>query len=880
MTHKPDPPHSSRHPVDESCLPDEANAVGTRTSRFATPVTIAGPDAIRNFDPHAPANRGDAGQPFDPDRPRLPGELPDPRLPHAGDNNRPPFPNGGGAPAPAPDGTPAPRPPHPPPPNPCALLKVAADQSLVTSMNHWWQNWPKTHAYIASLMCFPTSVDEVSAAVRLAEASTLPLRAVGGGWSFSDAALPGMVSTIRPDVDTANQMAFWLPRAKGFSPDVTKPSVAVIDPTQGTLIGFNDRNVAAPGLAVPGAAMLDFTLKGTQPQPVCLINTRSLKSSLQENFSEIVSNDARKAMAPGRTRKFYFHVEGGITIEELAPLLDAQSPRLTLEASGGNPGATIAGSISTGTHGAEFNMPLLVDRVKAIHLVGPGGHQWWIEGDDSIADPDALMARHPCLQRTHIITGKTRINGITPQDWLNGVVVSMGCMGVIYSLVLEVTELEGMREVVSQTTWWNVLTFSKMVPVPNGQDGKPIPIILESLGLTLENELRIPILDPSLSQKIVSVITDGSFSGQIPAGQNTYADLAFNPNRRHDGDLDCWIVNRNKIPIPFDPQPPSAGGMVDVVDAVFGSMAQAFGGNVGALVNRLGRVYGFIDPVLGVVNQLFNPLAPILNTTMQTLFPGTAGLILGNMLASGNPMPLINLVTRIANASDTLDVALDAMTKPMANAGATDIAQPFLTGFLASTLGTAKTNPGIAIGTSVGSVGFPNDGLLGAGLEVAMPISSAFPFIQREILDRMIPQMPFFGYVSIRICPKTNALLGMPQWDKSVMIEVVSFGDPWGRLFMLTLQTRIVAAILSGTLDATLHWGLENEQLASAQFRAIPAFTKPTPGLAQDDSNGNAPLNRIEAFKRIRTLLRDEGKGNPAGIFRAFDNAFSTRLGL
>ena len=46
-----------------------------------------------------------------------------------------------------------------------------------------------------------------------------------------------------------------------------------------------------------------------------------------------------------------------------------------------------------------------MDRVKAIHLIGPGGLQWWIEGEDSIADVDALLARHPCLDRTRIITG-------------------------------------------------------------------------------------------------------------------------------------------------------------------------------------------------------------------------------------------------------------------------------------------------------------------------------------------------------------------------------------------------------------------------------------------------------------------------------------------
>src|SRR5438045_2622498 len=121
------------------------------------------------------------------------------------------------------------------------------------------------------------------------------------------------------------------------------------------------------------------------------------------------------------------------------------------------------------------------------------------------------------------------------------------------------------------------------------------------------------------------------------------------------------------------------------------------------------------------------------------------------------------MIGRIANAADMLDVALQAITKPMADSQSTDLAQPFLTGFLASTLGTAKSNPGISLGTSVGAIGFPSDGLVGAGLEVAMPAGSAFNFIQTEILDRMIPQNPFFGYVSIRVCPKTSALLGMAQ---------------------------------------------------------------------------------------------------------------------
>jgi hypothetical protein len=130
----------------------------------------------------------------------------------------------------------------------------------------------------------------------------------------------------------------------------------------------------------------------------------------------------------------------------------------------------------------------------------------------------------------------------------------------------------------------------------------------------------------------------------------------------------------------------------------------------------------------------------------------------------------------------------------------------------------------------------------------------------------MDPRLPFFGYVSVRICPKTNAVLGMPQWDPSVMIEIVSFGDDWGRVFLATLQTLIVSDILSGKLDAILHWGLENDQVQAATLRATPAL--------------KTPFDRVQRFKQLRDGIRDGLGANPATLFRAFDNGFTARLGL
>ena len=93
--------------------------------------------------------------------------------------------------------------------------------------NHWWQNWSKTHAYIAEKMFFPSNVAEIGVAIRNAEAARRPLRAVGGGWSFSDAAVPGPVSTNRPNVYAVEALAEAVPRAESF-PDKSQASIATI----------------------------------------------------------------------------------------------------------------------------------------------------------------------------------------------------------------------------------------------------------------------------------------------------------------------------------------------------------------------------------------------------------------------------------------------------------------------------------------------------------------------------------------------------------------------------------------------------------------------------------------------------------------------------
>ena len=439
--------------------------------------------------------------------------------------------------------------------------------SSIWSPNHWWQNWSKTHAYIAERMFFPRNAEDIAWAIQEAEALQRPIRAVGGGWSFSDASLPGAVTTNRPDVHGVEALAKIVPRSVTFPPlaPIPSPSIASIpagsrgsdlagsmtmvlapksletnialwayagagtwnygtgwtypanDPqtlqyfaakgvrpirvvppgvceedsdVAGSLVMF-DMSLATPapsrdwfydgkgiwsvGVAgdspfdqgdlatlaqngrFDGATVLSPRAAGAgealslvlsrtanvpkMPEPVFLVDTRLLVASLQDTLPDILSAQALTASArtqPISAGTFYAHVEAGITIQQLGELLAHQSPPQSLHAISGSPGATLAGALATATHGAEFTWPLLIDTVKAVHLVGPGGVHWWIEGTTPIADPIKLQQAYPDITPERIIAGTAPVAGITPQDWLNAAIVSMGSMGVVYSMVLEV----------------------------------------------------------------------------------------------------------------------------------------------------------------------------------------------------------------------------------------------------------------------------------------------------------------------------------------------------------------------------------------------------------------------------------------------------------
>ena len=133
----------------------------------------------------------------------------------------------------------------------------------------------------------------------------------------------------------------------------------------------------------------------------------------------------------------------GVRIKELNAYLDEQG--LALSNMGGYDHQTVAGVVSTSTHGSGITFGPLNDFVRSIDLVAGNGRVYRIERADGPTDPAAYAAHH----------GDDRI--LRQSDLMfDAVSVSMGCMGVLCTAMLEVEPKYFLKEVRTFHTWEQV----------------------------------------------------------------------------------------------------------------------------------------------------------------------------------------------------------------------------------------------------------------------------------------------------------------------------------------------------------------------------------------------------------------------------------------
>ena len=128
-------------------------------------------------------------------------------------------------------------------------------------------------------------------------------------------------------------------------------------------------------------------------------------------------------------------VEAGMRLRELNRHLDDNG--LALSNMGGYDAQTLAGVMSTSTHGSGIEFGPIADSVRSIDLVASGGRLIRIEREDGPTDA---------------FEGELRKD----DDVFNAVAVGMGCMGVIYAAAIAVEPEYWLTEVRELSTWAQV----------------------------------------------------------------------------------------------------------------------------------------------------------------------------------------------------------------------------------------------------------------------------------------------------------------------------------------------------------------------------------------------------------------------------------------
>jgi hypothetical protein len=337
-------------------------------------------------------------------------------------------------------------------------------------------------------------------------------------------------------------------------------------------------------------------------EPGALIDTTRLNRTLAADLAGIVKS------AGGVFPFTWAMVEAGMTVSALSSYLDSQPTRLAL-VSGGGSGQTVGGVISTGTHGGDtFESKPLVDCVLAIHLVGAGGVEYWIEPSSGITDPTKLQTVYPGLSANNIHYDDTLFRAA---------LVAAGSMGVIYSVVLNTAPQYGQVQHRIASTWQQLMAkdgnlsavmsgslMSAGYGQPNLLDGSPMP---PALG---------PFETPCFCQIVVNPYPlepdDGTLSNteKAVAGQNL-----------------CFVTNRVRIDIPTNPVNPPGGGWPDIES--FGQAARnSLGSNFGDYDIRFLNFKNSLNPS----DDLSVNAAKFVAFLAQNFGPRTISAVITNVL--------------------------------------------------------------------------------------------------------------------------------------------------------------------------------------------------------------------------------------------------------
>lgn len=141
--------------------------------------------------------------------------------------------------------------------------------------------------------------------------------------------------------------------------------------------------------------------------------------------------------------RYFARVEAGITIRALNAHLDAHGYALTNL--GGYDAQTIVGAAMTGTHGSGLEYGPIASQIASLELVTKGGEVLKVEPENGITrvPPKELVTPF----------GKVPVHFVPDTKLFNALTVSLGCMGIVYAIVIEVVPTFWLREKRTVMSW-------------------------------------------------------------------------------------------------------------------------------------------------------------------------------------------------------------------------------------------------------------------------------------------------------------------------------------------------------------------------------------------------------------------------------------------
>lgn len=201
------------------------------------------------------------------------------------------------------------------------------------------------------------------------------------------------------------------------------------------------------------------------------------------------------------------YVEAGIKLANLN--FELSRLGLALPTMGGGDRQSLTGAFSTGTHGSTLHLPPIADFVRAIHLIGTDGQEWWIESSSRrITDPEKMEA-----QRGELFSLCTNI--VYDDNLFNATLVSFGSAGVIYAVVYETVDAHRMSLETIYTNWPLAQNWlrEKVLETPRDEDHWFIEVLVLADGksyITTNNLTALPVNLPAeeegLSDRTLAVI--------------------------------------------------------------------------------------------------------------------------------------------------------------------------------------------------------------------------------------------------------------------------------------------------------------------------------------------------------------------------------------